>query len=47
MQMDLRENRMGWYGVDSSGSGQGPVEGVYEHGTKPSGSIKFWKFLSS
>jgi hypothetical protein len=32
-------------GLDSSGSGQGSVEGSCEHGNKPSGSIEFWKIL--
>jgi hypothetical protein len=45
MKTDVRENRMGWYAVDSSGSGQEPVEGVYEHGNEPSGSITFWEIL--
>jgi hypothetical protein len=31
---------MGWYVLDSSGSGWGPVEGSCEHGNEPSGSIK-------
>jgi hypothetical protein len=31
---------MGWYGLDRSGSGLGPVEGSCEHGDEPSGSIK-------
>jgi hypothetical protein len=38
---------MGWYGVDSSGSGEGPVAGSCELGSEPSGSIKsglfFWR----
>jgi hypothetical protein len=38
---------MGCYKLDQSGLGQGPVEGSCEHGNEPSGSIKFWKFLSS
>jgi hypothetical protein len=33
-------NRMGWYGLDSSGSGQGPVEDILN-----SGAIKFWEIL--
>jgi hypothetical protein len=32
---------MGWYGLDSSGSGYGPVVGSCEHGNGPSGSIKY------
>jgi hypothetical protein len=40
----LRE-RMGWYGLDRSGLGQGPVEGSCEHGDEPSDSIKCWEVL--
>jgi hypothetical protein len=36
---------MGWYGLDRSGSGWGPVEGFCEHGDEPSGSINFWEVL--
>jgi hypothetical protein len=36
---------MGWYGLDSSGSGYGPVEGSYDHGNEPSGSITGWEVL--
>jgi len=32
-------------GVDSSGSGLGPVVGPSEHSNEPSGSIKSRKFL--
>jgi hypothetical protein len=28
------------FGLDASGSGQGPVVGCCEHGNEPSGSIK-------
>jgi hypothetical protein len=38
-------NRMGWHGLDSSGSGHGAVEGSCEHGNEPSGSIKCWETL--
>jgi hypothetical protein len=31
---------MGWYGLDSSGFGEGPVEGSSEHGDELSVSIK-------
>jgi hypothetical protein len=31
---------MGWYGLDRSGSGEGPVEDPCEHGNEPSDSIK-------
>jgi hypothetical protein len=41
--MDLSE--IGWDGLVSSGSGYGPVEGSFEHGNKPSGSIKRWEIL--
>jgi hypothetical protein len=33
------------YGLDSSGSGYGPVAGFYEHGDVPSGFIKDKEFL--
>jgi hypothetical protein len=33
---------MGWSGLDLSGLGQGPVEGLCEHGNEPSGCIKRW-----
>jgi hypothetical protein len=36
---------MGWYGLDSFGSGQGPVEGSTEHVNEPSGSIICWEIL--
>jgi hypothetical protein len=36
---------MGWYGLDSSGSGYGPVEGPCEHGKEPSGITKCWEIL--
>jgi hypothetical protein len=39
----MYEKRMGWYGLDSSGSGYGPLEGSCEHGNKPSGSVKDWE----
>jgi hypothetical protein len=31
--------------LDRSGSGQGAVEGCYEHGNEPSASIKCWEVL--
>jgi hypothetical protein len=43
IKIDLK--RIGWYGLDRSGSGQGPVEGSCEHGNGPSGSIICWEFL--
>jgi hypothetical protein len=36
---------MGWYGLNQSGSGYGPMEGSCEHGNEPSGSIKHWEVL--
>jgi hypothetical protein len=36
---------MGWYGLNRSGSGQGPIEGSCEHGNEPSDSIKCWEVL--
>jgi hypothetical protein len=40
IKMDLKRDRMGWYALDRTGSGQGPVEGSCEHGDEPSGSLK-------
>jgi hypothetical protein len=37
MGMDLRENGIGGCGLDSAGSGQGPVAGCCECGDEPSG----------
>jgi hypothetical protein len=31
IKMDLKRDRIGWYGLDRSGSGKGPVEGSCEH----------------
>jgi hypothetical protein len=39
---EIRWNGMGWIHV---AQGRGPVEGSCEHGTEPSGSIKYWGFL--
>jgi hypothetical protein len=36
--MDLREIGLGGCGLDSTGSGQGPVAGCCECGDEPSGS---------
>jgi hypothetical protein len=33
------------YGLDSSGSGQGPVDGSCEHGNEHSVSTKCWEIL--
>jgi hypothetical protein len=40
-------DRMGWRGLDRSGSEYGPVEGSCEGCNEPSGSINAGKFLSS
>jgi hypothetical protein len=40
-KMDLGEIGCG---LDSSGSGQGPVAGCCDHGNEPSGSKKGWEF---
>jgi hypothetical protein len=37
INMDHREVRWGWYGVESCGSGYGPVAGSCEHVSEPSG----------
>jgi hypothetical protein len=42
IRMELRE--IGWYGLDCSGSGKGPVEGSSEHGNEPWG---FHRILGS
>jgi hypothetical protein len=36
---------MGWYGLDTSGSGYGSEAGSCEHDNEPSGSIKYWEIL--
>jgi hypothetical protein len=38
VRMDLRETGLGGCGLDSTGSGQGPVAGCCECGDEPSGS---------
>jgi hypothetical protein len=38
IRMDLREIGLGGCGLDSTGSGQGPVTGCCECGDEPSGS---------
>jgi hypothetical protein len=40
IKMDLKRDRMGWYGLDLFGLGWGSVEGSCEHGNEPSVSIK-------
>jgi hypothetical protein len=43
--MDPRGNRVARCGLDSIGSGEGPVTGSCEHDNKPSGSVKGGEFL--
>jgi hypothetical protein len=43
IKMDLRET--GWGVMDWLDLAEDPVEGSYEHGNEPSGSVKFWEFL--
>jgi hypothetical protein len=43
IETDVRE--IGCDGLDSSGTGKGPVEGSCEHDNEPSGCIKCWKVL--
>jgi hypothetical protein len=38
-------DRMGWYGLASSGLGYRPVEGSWEHSYEPVGFIKCWEIL--
>jgi hypothetical protein len=38
IEMDLSE--IGWYGLDRTGLGWGPVEGSCEQGDEPSSSLK-------
>jgi hypothetical protein len=45
IKMDFKRDRMGWYGLDRSGSGEISMEGSCEHGNGPSGSIKSWEVL--
>jgi hypothetical protein len=45
IKIDLKRDRVGWYELDRSGSGYGPLEGSCEHGNEPSGSIKCWEVL--
>jgi hypothetical protein len=40
---NVKMDRMGWYGLDRTGSEEGPVECSCEHGDEPSGSIKCWE----
>jgi hypothetical protein len=42
---NIKMDRMGWYGLDLSGSKYRPVEGSCEHGNEPSGPIKCWEVL--
>jgi hypothetical protein len=45
IKMDLKRDRMGWYELDRSGSGWGPVEGYCEHGNEPLDSINCLEVL--
>jgi hypothetical protein len=36
---------MGWYGLDWSGSGEGPVQGSCEDGNESLAYIKCWNVL--
>jgi hypothetical protein len=38
-------DKVGWYGLDWSGSGWGPVEGSREHDNETLGSIKRWEII--
>jgi hypothetical protein len=38
---------MGYYGLDWSGSEQGPVEGSCESGNEPLGSTKCWEVFKT
>jgi hypothetical protein len=38
-------NRVGGFGLDKSGSGQGPMAGFCEHANEPSGSKRSWEFF--
>jgi hypothetical protein len=40
IKINLKRDRMEWYGLDSYGSEYIPVEGSCEHGIKPSTSMK-------
>jgi hypothetical protein len=42
IKIDLKRDRVGWCGLDRTGSG--PVEGSCEHGDEPSGSLKLLGF---
>jgi hypothetical protein len=37
---------MGWYGLDSSGSGWGEMAGFYDYGDELSSSMKFREILA-
>jgi hypothetical protein len=45
LKLILKRYRMGWCWLNLSGSGQEPVQDSFEHGNKPSGSIKCWEVL--
>jgi hypothetical protein len=42
---DEISDRMGWCGLDLSGTGKGPVEDSCEHSNEPSVSKQFWEIL--
>jgi hypothetical protein len=41
--MNVRER--GWGGMDWIHLAQEPVEGVYDHGNEPWGTLKFWEIV--
>jgi hypothetical protein len=41
----MNHRMIGCCGLDWFGSGQGPVEGSFEHDNEPSGSINCWETL--
>jgi hypothetical protein len=43
IKIDLKRDRMGWCGLDRSGSGYGLKKGSYEHGDEPSRSLECWE----
>jgi hypothetical protein len=44
IKMDLKRDRMGWYGLDRSGSGYAPVEGSCER-KEPLVPVKYWEVI--
>jgi hypothetical protein len=39
----ILKNMKGWFGLSSSGSGQGRMKGCYEQENEPSVFIKYWQ----